>query len=100
YGYGARAREADPEFFMLIEKLSVIQKSGEMGLRVKKTGDQTGTLIVLGKKHNAEIEANRNGVHKLLGLDLEANEFIVVYGSVAANDKEIAILTRSVLEII
>jgi len=100
YGYGARAREADPEFFMLIEKLSVIQKSGEMGLRVKKTGDQTGTLIVLGKKPNAEIEANRNDVRKLLGLDLEANEFSVVYGSVAANDKEIAILTRSVLEII
>jgi hypothetical protein len=37
---------------------------------------------------------------KLLGLDPEASEFSIVYGSVAANDKEIAILTRSVLEII
>jgi len=100
YGYGARAREADPEFFMLIERLSAIQKSGEIGLRVKKTGAETGTLIVLGKKPNAEIEASRNDVRKLLGLDPEASEFSIVYGSVAANDKEIAILTRSVLEII
>ena len=28
------------------------------------------------------------------------SEFSVVYGSVAANDKEIALLTRSVLEIL
>ena len=46
YGYGARAREADPEFFPLVEKLRNIQQSGEIGLRVKKTGDQSGTVMV------------------------------------------------------
>ena len=37
---------------------------------------------------------------ELLGLDPQADEFNVVYGSVAANDKEIAMLTRSVIEIL
>ena len=50
YGYGARMREADPEFFPLVEKLRNIQQSGQIGLRVKRTGNQTGPLIVFSKK--------------------------------------------------
>ena len=100
YGYGARAREADPEFFPLVEKLRNIQQSGQIGLRVKKTGAQMATAIVFSKKPNPAIEADRDEVRKLLGLNFETDEFDVVYGSVAANDKEIALLTRSVLEII
>jgi len=93
-------READPEFYLLVEKLRAIQESGEIGLRVKKTGDQVTTLIVFGKETSPVIEADRAEVRKLLGLDPQANEFGVVYGSVAANDKEIAMLTRSVIEIL
>ncbi|MGE5303509.1 MAG: hypothetical protein ACM3TN_09295 [Alphaproteobacteria bacterium] len=100
YGYGARAREADPEFHVLIEKLRNIQESGQIGLRVIKTGNQTGSVLVFSKKPSAAIEADRDAVRKLLGLDPQAHEFNVVYGSVAANDHEIALLTRSVLEIL
>ena len=100
FGVGARMREADPEFYLLVEKLRAIQESGEIGLRVKKTGDQVTTLIVFGKETSPVIEADRAEVRKLLGLDPQANEFGVVYGSVAANDKEIAMLTRSVIEIL
>jgi len=100
FGYGARAREADPEFFLLVEKLRDIQQSGQIGLRVKKSGDQTASLLVFSKKPNPAIEAERDEVRKLLGLDPQADEFNVVYGSVAANDHEIALLTRSVLEIL
>ena len=67
---------------------------------MKKTGTQTATVIVFSKKLNPAIEADRDEVRKLLGLDPQTDEFDVVYGSVAANDKEIALLTRSVLEIL
>lgn len=100
FGMGARARDADPEFYSLVEKLRAIQASGEIGLRVKKTGDQTATFMVFGKTLNPAVEADRNEVRKLLGLDPKAEEINVVYGSVASNDKEIAILTRSMLEIL
>jgi hypothetical protein len=100
YGGSARLREADPEFYPLVERLRSIQQTGDLGMRVRKTGDQTATLIVFSKTTNAEIEAERAEVRKILGLDPKAAEFSVVYGSVAANDKEIAMLTRSMLEIL
>jgi hypothetical protein len=99
-GYGPRAREPDPEFFPLIENMRGIQQSGQIGLRVKKTGDQVSTSIVFSKKLTPALEADRDEIRKLLGLDAQADEFNVVYGSVAANDHEIALLTRSVLEIL
>ncbi|HEY1374092.1 MAG TPA: hypothetical protein VGH50_16590 [Candidatus Binatia bacterium] len=100
YGGSARTREADPEFYTLVEKLRQIQQSGDLGMRVRKTGEQTATLIVFSKKPNPEVEASRAEVRKILGLDPNAGEFSVVYGSVASSDKEIAILTRSMLEIL
>ena len=39
-------------------------------------------------------------VRQRLGLDPTAQDIRVVYGSVAASDKELAILTRSILEIL
>jgi hypothetical protein len=100
FGSGARARQADTEFYQLVEKLRSIQESGDLGLRVRKTGDQTATMIVFSKKPNPEVEAARGEARALLGLDPKAEEISVVYGSVAVNDKEIAILTRSMLEIL
>ncbi len=100
YGGSARMREADPEFYPLVEKLRALQASGEIGLRVKKTGDQTATFIVFGKNLSPAIQADRAEVRRMLGLDPNAEEFSVVYGSLAANDREIAMLTRSVIEIL
>ena len=100
FGSGVRARQADPEFYELIEKLRNIQQSGDLGLRVRKNGDQTTTLLVFSKKPNPAIEADRAEVRKLLGLDPNTQELNVVYGSVATSDKEIAMLTRSMLEIL
>ncbi len=100
YGGSTRLREADPEFYPLVEKLRAIQDAGGIGLRVKKTGDQTAALIVFGKSQNPALEADRAEVRKLLGLDPKADEFSVVYGSVAASDREIAMLTRSMIEIL
>jgi hypothetical protein len=100
YGAGARAREADPEFYPLVEKLRSIQQSGDLGLRVKKTGDQTATLVVFSKKPTPEVQAARAEVRQLLGIDPAAEELNIVYGSVASNDREIAILTRSMLEVL
>ena len=36
----------------------------------------------------------------MLGIDSEGREFKVVYGSIPSNDKEIALLTRSVLQLV
>jgi hypothetical protein len=43
-------READPDFYPLVEKLRDIQHSGDLGLRVHKTGERTSALVVFSKK--------------------------------------------------
>ena len=100
FGGAARMRDADPEFFPLVESLRQIQLSGDVGMRVQKNGDRLSTLIVFSKKPSLAVQAEIAEVRKLLDLDPQAEELSVVYGSVAANNKEIAMLTRSVLEIL
>ena len=56
--------------------------------------------MVFRSKVDETIEADISDVRRILGLDPKARVFKVVYGSVAASDKEIAILSRSMLQII
>ncbi len=100
YGGSARARSADPEFYLLLERLRRIQDSGAIGLRVQKTNEMEGVLMSFRGKVDPSIEEDALFVRKTLGLDPSAGEFRVAYGSVAKDDKELALLTRSILEII
>lgn len=100
FGGGARSRPADPGFYLLIERLQKLQSSGVIGLRVQKTTDRDVTLMVLRGKMDEAARRDSAEVRKLLGLDPEAQEFEIAYASIAKNDRELAILSRSILEII
>ncbi len=100
YGGSARARPADPEFYPLLERLRRIQDSGAIGLRVQKTNDMEGVLMSFRGKVDTSVQEDINFVRKTLGLDPAAGELNIAYGSVAKDSKELAILTRSILEII
>jgi hypothetical protein len=100
YGGSARARPADPEFYPLLERLRRIQNSGAIGLRVQKTNEMEGVLMGFRGKVDPSVEEDQHFVRKTLGLDPTAGEFKIAYGSIAKDDKEIAMLTRSMLEII
>jgi hypothetical protein len=100
YGGAARARHADPEFYPLLQRLRRIQDSGAIGLRVQKTGETEGVVMSLRGKVDASTQEDIDFVRKTLGLDPATGEFRIAYGSVAKDDKELAILTRSILEII
>jgi hypothetical protein len=95
-----RPKSADPEFYQLLERLKRIQDSGAMGIRVSKPGDKEGSVIVFKGQVNEAIEADKKWVREALGLNVKQNNFSVVYGAVAENDREIAILSRSVLEVL
>jgi len=100
FGGVARIRPADPEFFLLIERLRRIQDSGAYEIRVVKSTEQEALAAVFSDKVDPKTEADITEVRKMLGLDPRAREFRVIYGSIASNDKEIAILSRSVLQVI
>lgn len=100
-GSDLRARPADSEFYVLVERLRRIQLSGAVGMRVRRGERDEGALyLVFAPKVEPAVAADIRAVREVLGLDPQSTEFRVVYGSVAANDKEIAILSRSILEIL
>jgi hypothetical protein len=100
FGGSARARRADQEFFPLLEKLRRIQASGALNLRVKKMENRDALLMVFPKRTDKEIEAERREVRRILGLKETAKEFRIVYGSAPTSDEEVALLTRSITEIL
>jgi len=57
-------------------------------------------MMVFRAKRDPEVDAFSREVRAMLGINPEATEFNVVYGAIPRNDKEIAILTRSFLEVI
>ena len=100
-GAPARSRHADPDFYPLLERLRKIQDSGSMGLRVQKTGEYEAIMMSFrSRTADAQTEQDVAFVRKTLGLDPAGIEFRVVYGSSARDSGELAILTRSVLEIL
>jgi hypothetical protein len=100
YGGEARAHPADPEFYSLIEKMREIQKAGEIGMRFKKIDKDEAAVMIFRGKRDPAIESLSAEARKILGLDPLAHDFQVVYGAIPKNDKEIAILTRSILDVI
>jgi hypothetical protein len=100
YGGSGRQLPADPAFYVLIKELREIQDSGALELRVQKVNGRETTLLVLGGKRDEKAEADGRDFRKMLGLDPQARELNVVYGSLPSGDKEIALLTRSVLQVV
>jgi hypothetical protein len=100
YGGDLRAHPADAEFYALLERMRRVQLSGGIGMRVRRLERDEAVLMTFRQKVDPAVEADLREIRQLLGLDPGAREFRVVYGSVASSDKEIAILTRSALEIL
>jgi len=90
-------RRANPEFYALLPNLERLQSSGDIGMRVQQGSEPTLQMIFRPRTAAAEESALRN-VARLLGLDPVAREYRVTYGAVAGNDREIALLTRSIYE--
>jgi hypothetical protein len=99
-GGDLRARGADPDFYVLLERLRRIQRSGAVAMRVRRVErEEPAVFMIFSHKVDPSIAEDLQAVRQLLGLDSTSTEFRVVYSSVAANDKEIAILSRSILEV-
>jgi hypothetical protein len=101
FGGDLHARPADPEFYLLLERLRRIQLSGAIGMRVHRVDHaEAAVTLTFRPKVDPSVEADVLAVRQMLGLEPGSREFQVVYGSVAANDKQIAMLSRSILEIL
>jgi hypothetical protein len=91
------SRAADPEFERLVDLLERIQREGGIAMRVERRDD--GDATVMGLRRQRVRKEDVSEVARLLGIDPAAPEYRVTYGAVAQSNREIAIQTRSIFEI-
>lgn len=98
---GANQRSGDPDYYRVIDLMRQIQLSGAIGMRIKKAElAQDATVLIVQKEGlDPEIQAARLELTSLLGLNPDAREINVNYGLIPGADNEIALLTRSMLQI-
>jgi hypothetical protein len=97
----AGGMEPDPRFIRVVELMRGIQLEGGIAFRIKQDPNKQQTSVFTVASPDASQKAldKRKELRDLLGLSHDATEFKLVFGSVAANDKEIAVQTRSLLQI-
>jgi len=96
---GINARQADAEFVELAAAFRRIQQSEGLGMRVEKREHGEATLLFFRGDTTPQLEADIALARRLLAIQ-PSGEFSLVYGSVQRGPNEIALLTRSMLEIL
>lgn len=90
----------DPEFFKALSMLRELQSTGAFSLRLVQ--QDSGAVVAVFRSSNLDTAtlAIAREVRQLLKLNPDAQEFTLAVGETSKNDKEIAILTRSMFEIL
>src|ERR1700722_3126514 len=100
-GIGMRARESDPAFYPLLDALRRLQLSGAVSIRLEKRGSEQLGMLILSGKRAAEANEDLQFVRKTLDVTPDRNgEVTVVFGLLPRGPNEIALLTRSMAEIL
>jgi hypothetical protein len=94
--------EADTNFYRLVSLFSDIQKSGVVGVRIEVDKNKRESTVFTFRRKNIDpgTKSKISNLKRLLDLEPNRREFRVVYGSAPRDKNEIAVLTRSLLEII
>jgi hypothetical protein len=98
---GSQARTGDPGYYRTIFLLQQLQDSGHMSMRVVRDRDAKETAVLFLYRQNLppEIIEALKEFEKLLGLRPESSDLKVRYGSIPETDQELALQTRSMLQI-
>jgi hypothetical protein len=91
---------ADSGFDDFSEALARIQRAGNIGIRVEPRKDGGGLVAVI-RRADPGSPAGEDGrrVRELLGLEEGVTEFEIAYGLIPRSRNEVALLTRSMMEI-
>ena len=93
-------RAADPEFTRLVHLMRDLQIDEALQVRIErpKEGNEI-SLITFPPSKNPKAMNERLSVRQLLGLSPSAERFKVYYGGYSGRDDEIAMMTRSMLQV-
>jgi len=90
----------DPGFDELREALARIQRSGDIGIEVV-SHESGGAVLFVIRRPTGEVQSSGDGprVRELLGLPGDSDQFEIVYGMFPRTPTQVAVLTRSMMEI-
>jgi hypothetical protein len=93
-------RSADPRFDRLVQLIRELQLAEAVQVRIErpKEGNET-SLLTFPPSKNLQAMAESRAVRSILGLSPTLEKFKVYYGGYSGKDDEIAIMTRSMLQI-
>jgi len=100
FGGQVKAHSADPDFYLLLQLLRKMQDANAFGISARKVNDKEIMVIFINSKSGPALRGEIQEVKRILGLNPQANEFDVVYGSISMSDREISIQPRFMMEII
>jgi len=90
----------DPRFSKVVDTLRRLQERGAMAVRVERKAANETTLLVISRGADAETVADRRYIAETLGLEPGVEQYDLAFGTVNASRAEIALLTRSILDIL
>jgi hypothetical protein len=92
---------AAPNFLRALELLRKIQLSGGVAFRIEEDAKKQRISLLTFQREDVdpETQADMAELRRLLHLDPNATAFNLAYGATAANDKELAVQTRSIIQL-
>ncbi|MDD5033374.1 MAG: hypothetical protein PHE55_01335 [Methylococcaceae bacterium] len=98
FGFQAKAPPPDERFYQSLDLISDLQQNNQLGMRTTK--DASSVILTIGETQDENLRGTAEALRELLGLDPSAKEFSVVYGAIRSGKDEIAMLTRSMLDVL
>ncbi len=93
-------RVAEPEFKQVSDAMFNIQREGGLGMRLGQLSNEKVSLITFYTPRTEKVKADIQLLTRLLEVELASHELPLVFGVARQNDKEVAVLTRSMLDIL
>jgi hypothetical protein len=99
---GVTPRAADPRFLRVMRLMGSLQASSAVGFRFAEGKPPATRTILFFRRSDLSDHERReiDELRQLLNLHPEAHEFDLVFGPTPASDREIAVQTRSLVQIL
>ncbi len=98
-GSPAFLQEADPKFYQITSELRAIQKQGGVGVRIEQKEGNVRSIILFEHGDDDQMKQRLSRVKELLKLSPDTNEYVLVYGRTPRSGTDLAIQSRSLMEI-
>jgi hypothetical protein len=95
-----RARAVDPTFSRVVDAIRRLQQTGALSVRIERREGADRTYIGFNRNVGEAADQDIRFLKDALGLNPAKDEVMLVFGSLPRNPDQIALLTRSLQEIL